>query len=67
VLLKRGETQERIKIQTGIADENHVQIVQGLKPGDVVLLAESRLSGPKTNSGPLNMGRRPSGAGNRAR
>jgi macrolide-specific efflux system membrane fusion protein len=63
VLVKRGETQEKIKIQTGIADENHVEIIAGLKPGDVVHLAESRLSGPKTNSGPLSMGRRPSAGG----
>jgi HlyD family secretion protein len=42
VFVKVGETVKMVRVDTGIADDNYLQILSGLKPGDLVV------SGPYT-------------------
>ena len=37
VFLKDGETARMVKVQTGIADNTHIEIQSGVKPGDEVI------------------------------
>ncbi len=41
VSVLRGEIQERVAIRTGISDKVHVQILDGLQDGDVVVVSDS--------------------------
>jgi HlyD family secretion protein len=42
VFVKTGETAKMVRVETGIADDNYLQILSGVKPGDLVI------SGPYT-------------------
>jgi HlyD family secretion protein len=42
VFVKVGDTVKMVRVETGIADDNYLQIISGLKPGDLVV------SGPYT-------------------
>lgn len=41
VSVLRGETRELVSIRTGISDKVHVQILEGLQDGDVVVVGDS--------------------------
>ena len=45
---------EKVNVTTGLMDENNIEVLSGLKEGQIVLVPQSHLSGPKTNSGPLS-------------
>jgi len=42
VFVKKGETAKMVRVETGIADDNYLQILSGVKPGDLII------SGPYT-------------------
>lgn len=41
IAVLRGETQEQIPIRVGISDKVHVQILEGLQDGDVIVVSDS--------------------------
>ena len=56
--------QQRVKVQTGLAQGGQIEITSGLKEGDIVLISETRRAGTRqnnANTSPLTPQRRTTG------